>query len=285
MKIIAALGCWLLAGWMLSLSRPSAYSPLGVCGSPYGGLIAGLIKSSLHTYWHGGSDDHDHAGPPPRSALANRFAQHNDFAASHDPPSATADSWLEKCARGVSEIEERRTKRNSPFALSPMHRRFLEAAAGWRLRLACALDPGDPALYEILHYIIQSSAADPQTAKRRSAELAERAFAQAISAQASPAAALTGAGAMLNLLNDALQPERTATADAAALGHDWDRHRRCLMRYHDLIHQAREQGWWDNAPENRRQELDLHASLIEKLSAEVRQLLLRRGVNARPVAG
>ena len=42
---------------------------------------------------------------------------------------------LDEAAELIQRLEASRTKRNSPFAVTSIHRRYMDAAARWRLRL------------------------------------------------------------------------------------------------------------------------------------------------------
>jgi hypothetical protein len=271
----AAVGCWVLAAWILppgSSSRGASdpvSSPLGVCGSPYGALTARLIKGALNSYWHGGAEGQPSLQGPAPSALAGRLRSR----AASPPPAITGDKYgLEHWARGLSSLEFRRTRRTSPAELGQAHKRYLSAAANQRLRLAFKLDPGDPALYEILHHSLETHLKDPVSTRQATRALAMQTVDQALSFQGSPAAALTGAGAMLNLLNQAASPPDVLEAD-------WRLHLRCLDRFHSLLRLGKREGWWDHMPDSRRFEIESYAELVRRLSGEARQFLQRNGVS------
>jgi hypothetical protein len=271
----AALACWVLAAWIPQPGSPAlaasgpAPNPLAVCGSPYGALMARLIKGALDSYWHGGPQgqpSHEGEAPP---ALASRLRIRSSMPL---PALAGEKLGLEGWANSLSSLEFRRTRRTSPAELSQAHKRYLNAAANRRLRLAFKLDPGDPALYEILHYSLEATAKDPASIRQAARALAMQTVDQALSFQGSPAAALTGAGAMLNLMNQAAAPPDVLEAD-------WGLHLRCLDRYHSLLRLGKQEGWWDNMPDSRRSEIESYARLVERLSGEAGQFIQRNGVS------
>src|SRR4051794_22283814 len=159
----AAAACWTLAGlchdvpYSADEGLVEAHNPLGICRSAYGSQIARLMKDSLHSYWHAGCTDPSHHHAPETSAettLADRLAVGHDHdehdhaehaeKEAHEPP---AKLWVDRWGRNISGLEQKRVARNSPFAVAAAHKRFLEAAADWRVHVAWLLDPGDAALY------------------------------------------------------------------------------------------------------------------------------------------
>src|SRR5204863_8673838 len=147
-------------------------------------------------------------------------------------------SWIDRCGRSVSQMEHMRSVRNSPFAVAPSHRLFLSAAADWRVHLAWQLDPGDAALYEVDHFVSVARAGSPEAAKRKADERAQRTIQHALSPQASPMDALTGAGAVINLLNDELLTNRPDPPKAAEVLHNWRVLTFCLRRHRELRQEA-----------------------------------------------
>ena len=146
----------------------------------------------------------------------------------------------------------------------------MNAAATWRLRLACHFDPGDMVLYEILYAQTPGDQADQA--------LAEQAIRRALLPAAGFSDALTGAGAAVNLLNEALQPEKAASLDHALAARWWTALDQCLLRYQSLRATAVAEQWWEGIPETRREELDSHAAFLERLSASIRQQLVAKQI-------
>ncbi len=174
-------------------------------------------------------------------------------------------------------MEHMRTVRNSPFAVAAAHRSFLSAAADWRVHLAWQLDPGDSALYEIDHFVSVASAKSPEAAELKADELARRTIRHALSPQAGPVDALTGAGAAINLLNDELMRDRHAAPKTAQLLRDWRILSSCLNRHRELREQADEEDWWKDIPEVRRNEIDTYATMLTRISTMIRKQLADNG--------
>ena len=278
--------CWIAAGlWggppTTSSAGPEASNPLAIRQSAYGRTLARLMKDSLHSYWHGNpqsaSEAHTTSAPP---SPAGRLALRRN---SPVPPtaapvsSAVSHGWLEDWTRRLSELEEGRTRRNSPFPSTAAHRRYLTASADWRVHVAWLLDPCDAALYEIDHFTVASRAPTPEAASKASGELSVRTIVSALSLQSGPAEVLTGAGAAINLLNEQLVPGRHTPPDPAKLQRDWRVLEFCLSRHRQLREQASEEDWWSDIPPVRREEIDSYASLLEKLSGTIRQQLIAHG--------
>ncbi|HRJ06962.1 MAG TPA: cytochrome c peroxidase [Prosthecobacter sp.] len=247
-------------------------NPLGLAGSAFGSLAARVIRDSLHSYWHGGQSaaqsSHDKTTkeqaktPPPEPP--GIFARRSKPA----PPGEDV-SWLDKQIVRLAELEAGRTKRNSPFPTSDAHRRFLNASASWRLRIAYELDPGDPVLYEILHYQLAARLAEKPETRQKLDALAERAITHGTAPMSGLNAALAGAGAALNLLNDLLRPGQPKRDDDAIIRR-WGQLDRCLARYRAIRHDAVESGWWSGIPEVRQQELEQHAALLGRIAEKIR---------------
>lgn len=304
----AAAACWTLAGLCHDVPYSAEgffvepHNPLAVCRSEYGSLIARLMKDSLHSYWHAGCTDpsHGHA-PAPVAASAGRFAMRQQAPHAHAPAPApepaeahahehedehehehASQSWVDRFGKSVSHMEHMRTARNSPFAVAPAHKRFLSAAADWRVHIAWELDPGDAALYEIDHFVSLSRAPTAAAAKQIAMNLARKTIEQAFSPHASPADALTGAGAAINLLNDQLQPGRSVPPDPAGLLRDWRMLTFCLNRHQQLLEEAFEEGWWEDIPEVRRKEIETYATMLSRISGTIRQQLGAKGTLNKP---
>jgi hypothetical protein len=173
-----------------------------------------------------------------------------------------------------------RSVRNSPFAVAPTHRLFLSASADWRVHLAWELDPGDSALYEIDHFVSLSRAPTPDAAKRKADELAQRTIQHALSPQAGPVDALTGAGAVINLLNDELLPNRPEPPKTADILHNWRVLNFCLNRHRELRREADEEDWWNDIPDVRRNEIETYARMLERLSVLIQKQLASNGTVA-----
>ncbi|WP_009958479.1 hypothetical protein [Verrucomicrobium spinosum] len=276
-------------------AMPHAAPPaFGMAGSAYGSLVARLMRDSLYAYWHGGEQTRNHqpaavapgatSQTPPPPAMPGRLARRGQ-PPMPPPPSAPASvvetpeeasgSVLDRGVKLIARLDAARTRRDGPLALSAAHSRYLNAAADWRLRLACQLDPGDAVLYEILHFQIQSRAGSPEAALKASEELAQRALQHALSDDSGLGDCLTGAGAAINLLNASLQPGQT---DLAAASRTWQNLDTCLDRYRQLRSHAQNEGWWAAIPEIRREELENHARFLETLAGRIRRQLSRTGV-------
>jgi hypothetical protein len=317
LTLAAAAACWIVSGVAYEVPRSAMgnvepHNPLAIYRSAYGSLVARLMKDSLHSYWHAGCTDpsHDHAPAPggtiaPRPATppqadrapspAGRFASRQaanrqdhpahvpagphvcDQDCAHDVVSAAPSSWVDRLGKSVSGMEHLRTVRNSPFAVAPAHRRFLSASADWRVHVAWLLDPGDAALYEIDHFVSVSGAPDPATAKRKALALAQRTIEHALSPQAGPMEALTGAGAAINLLNDGLRPNRPDPPKTAELLQNWRLLNLCLDRHRELREQAMQEDWWHGIPDVRRGEIETYATMLQRLSGLIHQQLASNG--------
>jgi hypothetical protein len=146
------------------------------------------------------------------------------------------------------------------------------------VHIAWELDPGDAALYEIDHFVSVSRASSPDVAKRKANELAQRTIQHALSPQAGPVDALTGAGAAINLLNDELRPNRAEPAKTAELLHNWRVLTFCLRRHRDLRQEADEENWWGDIPDVRRGEIETYATMLERLSVTIHKQLAANGM-------
>lgn len=312
LTIGAAATCWIVAGVCYETPRSAdgdmePHNALAIRRSAYGSLIARLMKDSLHNYWHAGCTDpaHDHGtrpaaaptpAPAPSPSPAGRFAARQasqqpggqahghggdhvcgsgcDHA--HQQASPTL-SWVDRLGRSVSRMDHMRSVRNSPFAVAPTHRLFLSASADWRVHVAWQLDPGDAALYEIDHYVSLTRATSAESAKRKASELAQRTIQHALSPQAGPADALTGAGAAINLLNDDLRRGRTEPVKTEELLRDWRALMFCLNRHRELRQEADEEDWWNEIPDVRRTEIETYATMLERLSVMIQKQLASDG--------
>lgn len=274
--LTAAAALW-TAGHRLAGPRDAASSGFfGLPGSAYGSLAARLMRDSLHSYWHGGESatqarHEPEAAAPPPAAAAGVFAR-RATAASAPSPAASETSGLEDAIGRLARLEKSRTKRNSPYPTTDAHRRYLEASAFWRLRSAYALDRSDATLYEILHFQLAARAAQQPSLRTEVVRFAEQAIAQVDAPLAGFSAALTGAGAAINLLNDLLAPGQKHPDDAAILRR-WRQLETCLQRYRSIREQALTEGWWQRLPEIRRQEVESHAALLTRIAENVRQQL------------
>jgi hypothetical protein len=260
--------------------RPSTNLPaFAVFRSAFGSMMARMMKDSLYSYWHdgksaaGAAKDEDHhaetppAGrlgrlgkPPPKPAPAEA---HN-----HD------DSWLGRRIDGLARLEGLRTKRNSPFLPSAAHRRYIKASADWRLRLAYQLDPGDSTLYEILNFHLTTQGMPPDVLKAQVSELAHEAIYHALGERTGINEALTGAGAAVNLLNDQLQRNQKNPPSSFEILRNWQLLNLCLARYRTVRQEGMIDGWWQEIPEVRRQEIEVYANLLEKITATIKKQLV-----------
>lgn len=279
-------------------TAPTAPPAFGIAGSAYGSLVARLMRDSLYAYWHGGEQTRNHqpaaaattpeaiSKTPPPPPMPGRLARRGAPQPPPPPvaptpvvvaetPEEASGSLLDRGTKLIARLEAARTRRDGPLALSAAHARYINAAADWRLRLACQLDPGDAVLYEILHFQIQTRSSSPAAAQQASEELAQQALKHALSDDSGLADCLTGAGAAINLLNARLQPGQTDLAGASQVWQDLDN---CLGRYRQLRTHAQNEGWWTAIPEVRRAELDNHARFLETLAGRIRTQLSRTGV-------
>lgn len=296
----AAAAVWIAGRFSAPVpaSAPTAPPAFGIAGSAYGSLVARLMRDSLYAYWHGGEQSRNHqpaaAAPtpeaiskaPPPPPMAGRLARRG---APQPPPAPVAPtpvvvaetpeeasgSLLDRGTKLIARLEAARTRRDGPLAISAAHARYINAAADWRLRLACQLDPGDAVLYEILHFQIQTRSGSPAAAQKASEELALRALKHALSNDSGLADYLTGAGAAINLLNAKLQQGQK---DLTAASQAWQDLDNCLGRYHALRASAQTEGWWTTIPEVRREELENHARFLETLAGKIRTQLTQTGM-------
>lgn len=283
-----ALIVWITAGLSIHpmTEAKTAANPLALQRSAYGSLFARLMKDSLHSYWHDGKQEHagehhdheetkDKPEPPPppgRLKLVRRPPP---------PPVETAPqdtSLLASITRKLDQLEEQRTERNSPFATSTAHRRFLTATADNQLYQAWQFDPCDAALYEIAHYTALSRAPTPELKRVAAGQLARRTVEHALAPTSGMSESLTGAGAVLNLFNDQLQPDRPTPPLDADLQFLWSTLNQCLDRYQTLRQQAVAEGWYTGIPAIRRGELEEYAAMMQKLAGMVREQLTKRGL-------
>lgn len=269
--LISAVLLWLASLWIAPKPvPPSTRAPvLGVAGSAYGSLMARLMRDSLFSYWHEGASaqGHDHEdefGPHPSPAVNLRKLL-NLPEQMLGKEVAPDKSWLERISERLESLEASRTRRNSSFAVSASHRRYMTSAATWRLRVAYSLDPGDVFLYEILHA--------QTTGDQAGRALAEQAITRGCRPTAGFSEALTGAGAAVNLLNEALRPEKATTFDNTAATRCFSVLEQCMLRYQRLRETAVLEQWWEGIPEERREELDTHAEFLKRLSDNLRQQL------------
>jgi hypothetical protein len=182
-------------------------------------------------------------------------------------------SWLERGVAELARLETARTKRNTPFATTAAHTRFINASAAWRLRVAYELDPGDAILYEILHFQLSSHGEPGPATQKLIHELADKAIRYASAPRASMSDALTGAGAATNLLNQQFRSGRALVPGDLIL-RNWDSMKRCLDRYRAVRQQAADEGWWEGIPQVRREEIETHAALLEKVAETIRKSLV-----------
>jgi len=267
--LAAASVLWVLAGagsvlCLKSHEEMAFKNPLAVKRSPYGALVAGLMKRSMHDYWHAGQ--------------SGQHAQHQRAPnpASREEGGAANLAWLNKAVSRLSALEEQRMLPTSKMPISNAHKRYLDAAANAQLRAAYWLDPGDAALYEISHYAVMASAENPETGRIRAEQLAAQTIEHALSDQGGMSAALTGAGAAINLLNNDMVAGSGVAGDVV-LGH-WALLSECLKRYALLRGQAAAEGWWEEIPEIRRGEIGSYAALVEKLAGTIKRRLVSTGI-------
>lgn len=289
-----ALVAWAAGRLLAPAIHSSGEAPpaFAIPGSAYGSLMARMMRDTLYTYWHSGESTRTHqqvaknqaAAPqaPPPPPAAGRFARRGQ--PQPLPQSSPAQvveapqfsgSWLDRGSQLIAHLEASRTRRQGPLVMSAAHRRYIEAAADWRLRLAVHLDPGDAVLYEILHYQFQTKGGDPAEVRKASEQLAQQAVARGLSEAGGLSDALTGAGAAINLLNYRLQPGQT---DPATTAQAWTSLDACMTKYHRLRAQAQREGWWNGIPELRREELEHHAKFLEKLTGRIKSQLAQKGI-------
>ena len=295
----AACGLW-WAGHAWSCSQPALQATVaaprfGVPGSAYGSLVARTMRDSLYSYWHGGEravpasetkpKSPDQAAPPPPPP--GRFSR---LGRPQPPPppaapvaAAPQKSWFDRAVTGLSDLETSRTRRNNRFPLTPAHRRYINASAGWRLRLAYEMDPGDAILYEILHFHLSTQGQSVQAARKLTDQLAADAIQHGLSGKATMSDALTGAGAALNLLNDQLMRDSSHAADQASILANWQSFSQCLERYRQVRKQADDEGWWEGISESRRNDIASHAEMLQSISETVRKTLVARQILPQPI--
>ncbi len=234
---------------------------MGLRRSSYGSLAARMMKVSMHGYWHAG-----HAEP---------HAAHLGNPMEKDAQPHT-DSWLERKIHWLAELEEARFAPTSNVSISKAHHRYLDATANWQLRVAYRLDPGDAALYEILHYTVMARAATPELARLAAERLAAQTIECALSEQGGMSSALTGAGAAINLLNNDMMVGSGIGPELVR--QHWETLLNCLKRYRALRNEAVALGWWEAVPLVRRGEITSYAGLVEKISGTIGRRLLETGV-------
>jgi hypothetical protein len=157
------------------------------------------------------------------------------------------------------------------------HRRYINASAGWRLRLAYNLDPGDPALYEILYHYITTTSRDLVQIQGRSKIVTEKALAQAKSSQGGMANALTGVGAAINSLNDLILATQPGFPSQEEVAPHWNDIMSCQRQFLETRAAAERDGWWQNIPSARRAEIEDHARFLDDLVVKFRANLATRG--------
>ena len=185
---------------------------------------------------------------------------------------------MEQATHWLADLDDKRTERNSAFTTSPAHQRFLNAAADWRLHLAYEFDPGDAALYEIAHFTAVAHAPSPEAARQAAGQLAQHTIDHALARYSGLADALTGAGAVINLFNDQLQPDRPIPPDPPRPRRDGHVRQACLARYRTLGEQAGREAWWDSIPEIRRQEIESYAAFLDKIADTIHQQLTKKAL-------
>lgn len=267
--------CWLAAGLLAPAPDATNGNPLALHRSVYGSQIARLMKNSLHMYWHDGREEkegehHDEASPeapppPGRLKLLRRPSPPPVVAA----PAPVSKSWLERATESLSHLQDQQTERNSPFATSQAHRRYLTAAADWRLYQGYQFDPCDAALYEIAHFTALARAPTLEAKRQAATHLARQTIAHALAPTSGLAEALTGAAAAINLFNDQLQPDRDTPPNPATLQSLHIVLDQCLSRYKTLRQQADAEGWWQQIPEIRRSEIEAYATMLERLAGMI----------------
>lgn len=90
---------------------------------------------------------------------------------------------------------------------------------------------------------------------------------------------LTGAGAAINLLNEAERsPSVPGDRAPGSKVRNWSILVQCLRRYETLRDTAVSEGWWLGIPANRREDLDSHARLLARIAASMQEKLTSDGV-------
>jgi hypothetical protein len=283
---------------------------LAISGSSFGSLAARTMRGSLYSYWHSGEAYHApekttpqqptaNTPPPPPPPTPGVFSRRRlgsqppaDSAAAADqaaatPPAPAPESRviatgppLDRAAAWLNGLEKRRTQRRDRSPLSGKHIQYLNAATGWRLRLAYNLDPGDPILYEILHHHILTTSQDINQARARSRSLTDQALAHAHSSQAGMADALTGVGAAINALDELILSAKPNLPGKDQLLASWQEISSSQTRFREFRADAEREGWWSNIPDSRRTEIDSYASFLNRLTGQIREFLTKNGVLA-----
>ncbi|RBP36387.1 hypothetical protein DES53_11798 [Roseimicrobium gellanilyticum] len=290
---------------------------LAIPGSGFGSLAARTMRLSLYAYWHSGeayqappatptppqapaantppppppptpgvfsrrrlgatapadpaAQPAPAAQPPPDTAHASAAPEPASDLSANDPPLVRAASWLRS-------LEKRRTQRKDRAPFSPGHAHYLNAATGWRLRLAYNLDPGDPVLYEILHHHILTTSQDVAQARMRSQLVTEQALAHAHSSQAGMSDALTGLGAAINAFNETVLAAQPGKPEHAQILANWEDITLCQRSFRERRAAAEQEGWWMNIPIHRRAEIDDYAKFLDRLTGHLQVYLERSGI-------
>ncbi len=241
-------------------------------GSAYGSLAARQMKYSLYSYWHQGES----AYAPPAAAVdgggeklppPGRFKRSGPEKPNRDliKTSVQKAIWYERLLQTLLVLESHRTRSNTQFKTSPAHQRYLEASAIWRLQLACALDPGDPALYEILNMALSTKLAHSESVRLQLVTLVDRAIKKSSSPQAGMLDQLTAIGAAIDRLNELLSPD-LKTKDETAIRYYWDVVQTGQVRYETIRKQAGDEGWWGGISMVRQQEIESHAGFLKRIA-------------------
>jgi hypothetical protein len=286
LTVIAMAGLWYGGHfWCTSTPdlQPSVKPPaFAVFRSAFGSMMARMMKDSLYSYWHDGkSAGHaakeaaDHAVAPPAGRLGRLGRPAAPVATAEDTDHHDhSHSWLDRRVEDLARLESLRTQRNSPFPTSAAHRRYINASADWRLRLAYQLDPGDSTLYEILNFHLSSQKLPPEVLRPMLNELAYEAIYHGLRERSGVNEALTGAGAAVNLLNDQLQRNQPTPPSTFAILRNWKLLNLSLERYRTVRAQGLEEGWWEEIPAVRLQEIETYAGLLEKIAGDIKRQLV-----------
>lgn len=306
---LSAMVLWGASRWVAPPlpKRAEDVPALAIPGSAFGSLAARSMRGSLYSYWHSGEAfQAPEATPPPQVPTANTppppppptpgvfsrrrlgsappaepAAPSNDVATAPAPPpqpEVPAGPPLDRAAAWLNGLEKRRTHRKDRVAFSAKHIQYLNAATGWRLRLAYNLDPGDPMLYEILHHHILTTSQNIDQARARSRLLTDQALAHAHSSQADMDDTLTGVAAAINALNEtilAAQPNQPSKEELLA---NWQEITSCQNRFHELRTAAEQEGWWSNIPGHRRAEIDNQANFLSGLTKQIQEFLVKNSI-------